>query len=343
MRGVAVALVVVHHLKVPGVYGGWLGVDLFFALSGFLITVSVLSMGDRGGLGDFYRRRWWRLGPALAVFLLTYVVWSVGAADARLRFEAAGAAAGQALNVTMAGSRHGVEFSEHIGHLWSLSAEVQFYVLWALLLTWLVRRRASTVVLALTAAALLLCSIGLRTALALDGMQWNRLYFGPDTRAGALFAGCLVGVLYQRGVFGRHAWLRWGAALLVVPAAVVLGVLVGLRDMDLPEPPVYRWGLTVIAFAAGVVVAAAAVRRGGPLRPLLELPPITWLGQVSYSLYLWHLPVIAVVREQEVSTTQLVAISVPISLVLAWVSYVLVERPLFTPATRARLLGRVRG
>src|SRR5688572_1942311 len=120
IRGLAIAIVVLHHLKLPWIHGGWFGVDLFFALSGFLITVSLLGTGDGTALGPFWRRRAWRIAPAMAVLLTWYAVISIGASDRGMRFTWLGASAGQFLDIHDAGSRHG-PFSPHLGHLWSLS------------------------------------------------------------------------------------------------------------------------------------------------------------------------------------------------------------------------------
>lgn len=328
IRGLAVGVVVLHHLKVPGIHGGWLGVDLFFALSGFLITQSVLS--KRSHLLEFWRRRAWRLGPAMAVLLAAYALWwwlfDVEAADGALRGRWLGAAAGQFLNVHDARSASG-PFSDYLGHLWSLSAEVQFYVVWPLLLAGLLTLKAPRVVVVLVPAALLVASSVERTVMAADGVQWNRLYLGPDTRSSALWAGCVVGLL--------HAWgalrpLRLPLAVLAVPALAGLAWLVAYEPMVFVGRVPFEWGLTAIAACALVLVAAGAAADGGLLRWLLEAPPLEWLGRISYSVYLWHVPLIAEVlrRSPEVTTVTKAAIVIPGSLLVGWLSYVAVEKPL---------------
>ena len=228
IRGLAVGIVLLHHLKVPGVHGGWLGVDLFFALSGFLITQSVLATDD---LARFWQRRAWRLGPAMALMLTWFLAVSLFASDigARLRWLAESAL--QFLNIHDAASKHG-PFSPHLGHLWSLSAEMQFYVVWPLLLVALLRRHASRVAVVGVAAGLFVVSCVERTVLALQHEQWNRLYYGPDVRSTALWAGCLVGLLWYWGVFDRSPVLRPAARALAAPAFAVFGVLVVLPSMN---------------------------------------------------------------------------------------------------------------
>ena len=343
IRGLAVAIVVLHHLKVPWIHAGWLGVDLFFALSGFLITESVLGTGDGTGLSAFWKRRAWRLGPAMAVLLAWYAAISIGASDRGMRFTWLGASAGQFLDIHDAASLHG-PFSEHLGHLWSLSMEVQFYIVWPLLLMALVRRGASRPVILVAPMLLFALSTIERTVLAVHHMSWNRLYLGPDTRSTALWAGCIVGLLHAWGAFDRSRVLRPGSIVLAVPAFITLGWLVTLPSMSFVLRAPERWGLTVIGVCAGILVAAGASARGGPLRLLLEWPPLEWLGRISYSVYLWHVPLIAELRRAHphLSTPGQAAIIIPASLLAGWLSYVVVERPLLSSAGRARLRARLR-
>jgi len=344
IRGIAVAIVVLHHLKVPGIHAGWLGVDLFFALSGFLITQSVLGTGDGSSLRAFWKRRAWRLGPAMAVLLGWYAVVSWNAPDRGLRMSWLLASAGQYLDIHDASSLHG-PFSTHLGHLWSLSMEVQFYVVWPVLLMLLIKSKAPRPWIFLAPTLLFIGSSVERTVLGVHDMQWNRLYLGPDTRSTALWAGCMVGLLHAWGAFDRPRVLRPLVSVLAIPAAVALGWLVALPSMNfsLSRTP-YLWGFTVIGVCAGILVAAGAAARGGPLRWLLEWSPLEWLGRISYSVYLWHVPLIAELlrARPEISTPAKAAIIIPGSLLAGWLSYVLVERPLLSSAGRARLRGRLR-
>jgi peptidoglycan/LPS O-acetylase OafA/YrhL len=334
VRGAAMALVFVHHVVVrdrdPLIDGGWIGVDLFFVLSGFLITMSMLTNPD---LGDFLRRRFWRIAPAMAVFLLAYVVWSIGAADEHQRMSWAFAAATQWANVQGA---MGPPFSPHIGHLWSLSAEVQFYVLWGMCLWWMLRRSVPRPVVLGVVIVLFVLSWAERVLLLDAGTLWNRLYLGPDTRAAGLLVGCALGLAHASG------WLRQRRVLtaLVLPAVAVMTWFV--VELTFLDGRTYRWGLTVAALAWGVVVASAALRLPTPIRPLLEARPLVWLGRISYSVYLWHLAIIAEVAADHPDDPVAVAlIAAPITLVVGWVSYRIVERPLLSASGRARVRARV--
>jgi peptidoglycan/LPS O-acetylase OafA/YrhL len=331
VRGLALALVIAHHVVVrdrsPIINGGWVGVDLFFVLSGYLITRSMLERRD---LGDFLRRRFWRIAPAMVVLLAVYAVARAGDPHAG---SWALAATFQWSNVQGA---IGPPFSPHLGHLWSLSAEVQFYVAWGVCLWLLLRARVSrAAILGGLAAAFVVTAVE-RAALWESGTPWNRLYLGPDTRAAALLVGCALAVAHASG------WLRPTPALgaLVLPAvAFMTWFVLALSFLD---GRVYVWGFTVASLAWGVVVAATALRAPTPLVPLVECRPLVWLGRISYSVYLWHLPVIAEVAEHRPDDPIGVAvIAVPLSLLIGWVSYVLVERPLLSSAGRARLFARI--
>jgi len=344
IRGIGVGVVVVHHVlvadhdSIAAFHAGWIGVDLFFVLSGFLITTTVLAQRGRD-LGDFARRRFWRLAPALALLLGWFVVISIGAPDHGHRLADAGKSAAQVLNVTQAWRP---PFSVYLGHLWSLSAEVQFYVVWPLVLAWLLRRgRSRGVILAGVAAAFVLTAAE-RWVLADHGASWYRLYFAPDTRAAGLLAGCIVGLLFGWGAFDRSPVLAPGARVLALPALVGIAAYV-VFGPHFTDPDVYRWQLTAVVIAGAVLVAAAATCHGGVTRPLLEAPPLVWLGQVSYSVYLWHVPLIAVVlsRWPAIGLAAKAAIVVPASLVLAWASYTFVERPLLSSSGRKRLFARI--
>jgi peptidoglycan/LPS O-acetylase OafA/YrhL len=334
VRGLAMAIVFVHLVVVrdqhPAVDGGWVGVDLFFVLSGFLITVSMLS---RPELGDFLRRRFWRIAPAMAAFLVAYVVWSAVQTDARQRLTWAFAVATQWSNVQGA---IGPPFSPHIGHLWSLSAEVQFYVLWGVCLWVMLRRNVPRPVILGFLAVLFLLSWAERVILLQHGAKWNRLYLGPDTRAGALLLGCMLGLAFAWG------WLRWRRLLtfLVLPATVV--TVWSIAELTFLEPRTYRWFLTFVTLAWGVVVASAALQLPTPIKPVLEARPLAFIGRISYSLYLWHLPIIAeVARHHPDDPLVVTAIAAPLTLAIGWLSYLVVEAPLLSAAGRARLRARL--
>lgn len=168
----------------------------------------------------------------------------------------------------------------------------------------------------------------LRLALVTGSMSWNRLYFGPDTRAAGFLAGCVVGLLYGWGAFRHSPLLAPAARALAVPAIAAVAAYVAFGP-HFTHRSVYRWQITAFTIAGGALVASGAIARGGAARPLVESRPLVWLGQVSYSLYLWHVPVIAAVvsRWPAISALAKALVVVPVSVLLAWVSFRVVERP----------------
>jgi peptidoglycan/LPS O-acetylase OafA/YrhL len=226
----------------------------------------------------------------------------------------------------------GPPFSPHIGHLWSLSAEVQFYVVWGVSLWWLLRRGVARGMVVGAVVALFAASWVERVVLWRDGSLWNRLYLGPDTRAPALLVGCVLGLAYAWGWMPPRRLL----AVLVVPALAFGAWFV--VEMSFLDGRTYDWALGVIALAWGALVASAVAGPPVPLRVVLELAPLAWLGRISYSVYLWHLPVIAEVAKHRPDDPLGVALlALPITLVVGTASYLLVERPLLSSAGRARV------
>jgi peptidoglycan/LPS O-acetylase OafA/YrhL len=345
VRGLGVAAVVVHHLKVHHLGGLYIGVDIFFALSGFLITSSLLRDGTTR-LRSFWARRAWRVGPAAAVLLGWYVAVSLGDPDRHLRLSFARYAALQYINVDMANGPPPGSTSPHLGHLWSLAAEVQFYVVWPLVLLLVLRRHVTPARIFALSAAIATASVLLRWYLAEAGQPWGRLYFGPDVRGTALFTGAAVAALvHWRAQDGDNPVLRSldrAAAFLVLPAIATFAWY-GWSG-SLTWQPGLTWGLSLVAVAAAVLVLHASGTRPSPVNRLLATKPFTFLGTISYSLYLWHVPIIAIVvaRWPEISTVAKAAVVVPVSMALAIASYYLVERPLMSSSRRGALLASVR-
>jgi peptidoglycan/LPS O-acetylase OafA/YrhL len=343
LRGLAVAIVVVHHLRVGGWGGLYVGVDVFFALSGFLITRSLLRVDGPTlvpALTDFWGRRLWRIVPALLLLLGVFVVASLGAGDRGLRLHFALSGLLQHLNVDMT---IGPPTSPHLGHLWSLAAEMQFYALWPLLLLPLVRRGTSPGRLLALPTALVVATAVERYALERSGTSWGRLYFGPDVRSTALFVGCAAALLVHWRDQGGPAMLGSApraAAALALPA---VGFIAWYgRTATLLSRPHLGWGITVVCVAAGVLVLHAHDGRRSPVNQVLTLRPVVWLGRVSYGVYLWHVLLIAfaLARWPHIGTVQKALVVVPGTLAIAAASWRWLERPLLDLAARRRRAAR---
>ena len=336
LRGLAVLAVVADHgLSLPS---GFIGVTVFFVLSGFLITTLLLEEWESDGdlrLRRFYRRRIWRLYPALAVTVAAYVLIVAGLAVSGSGESPVGPAlAGAAVSMSYVANVYSVSYGlpEGLRHLWSLAAEEQFYVVWPLLLAVALRRRVAARTLLASLAGVTLFLILYRTILTLAGMGAGRLYESPDTTADGLALGCLIAFAVHGGFMRRVARSPWacrfaGACGLIVLAAVILNGA-GVTDRSY-----YLWLLAVVDVAAGLVILSCVLDSRGFAARMLSARWLTWCGRISYSLYLVHPLVLVVLVVRHPLLTPIEAIAV--SFVVAYAVYRFVELPLRARGRRA--------
>ncbi|QXC61090.1 acyltransferase [Aquihabitans sp. G128] len=328
----AVAAVVAYHLD--RLRGGFGGVDVFFVVSGFLITRLLLQEHDRTGriaLGAFWIRRVRRLLPAALLVVPAAVVatkvWLPAYRLAGLRSGALAAVAYVAnWRFVASGQSYFADAAPSpLRHLWSLSIEEQFYVVWPVVVAVVVRTGGRRL-LALVAAVGAVLSAALLAAAA-DPSDLARAYYGSDTRAFALLAGAVLACAWPRITTGLDA--APGRARLLGHATLVAGAgLVALLALGVDQQvSYYRWGFQALAVLSVVVVAGLA-RGEGLVARALGHEALTWVGRRSYGLYLWSWPVQVFLPEvvhlsRGWSDLAIVAITV----LLAAVSYELVEQP----------------
>jgi peptidoglycan/LPS O-acetylase OafA/YrhL len=343
IRAVAVALVLAEHGGIPGVSGGFLGVDVFFVLSGFLITSLLLDeLGKRGriALGDFWIRRARRLLPALIVMALAVVaarkLFPTGA-TATLRDDAVAAFFWMANWAFVAQKTD--YFSQGsppspLQHTWSLGVEEQYYLFWPLLVLAVAavfgtRARWAVFGLAVAGAA------GSAVAATLMASDVNRVYFGTDTRVQALLVGAAAAALLVRdwrvltsgGTLIRTRYRRWAAATL---SFVGLAMLVALAHYATGSAHEFRLGLlSVVAVAAVLVVAPVALDQSSPVARALAFRPLVWLGAISYGIYLWHWPIFLALNGERTgwSDWRLFAVRCAATVAVAAASWGLLEQP----------------
>ncbi|MEV5954774.1 acyltransferase [Streptomyces sp. NPDC051987] len=338
LRTVAVVLVIVYHVEPDLLPGGSVGVDVFFTISGFVITRLLVAEYARTGridLRSFYRRRWLRLMPALlvmcAVTVLLSLVFPLPLFDGA--WVSAVLAAGSVVNLVRAGDAGTYsDLTAPLGHTWSLGVEEQFYLLWPLLLLALLRHLTARAVLGWV-AALCVLPVLWRTVLW-DPTAAHRIYNGPDTRADQLLVGALLALVLARlrADDPRLALLRRWAGRLCGPALALLA-LIAWR-IPITEPSGWRPVWYTAGFLAAAVLSACAVAalelcpRAWAAR-LLSLAAPAWAGRnLSYGMYLWHYPVLRLLADLGVRGDGLLTTGLAATLAAALASYALVERPL---------------
>jgi peptidoglycan/LPS O-acetylase OafA/YrhL len=326
LRGVAVSLVVLHHaLGWPA--GGFIGVDLFFVLSGFLITTLLLQEWAHRGtiaLGAFWLRRILRLYPALVFLLIAYLgyvllVYAVGSSHASA--PVTGALRGTlygAFYVTNVAMATDAIVPPALAHLWSLSTEEQFYLLWAPVLLLALRlgaRRRQLTALLVVAIAI---AFAHRLWLTHDGAAIGRLYFAPDGHFDVILVGCVAGVWFASGIVPRPLQSAWGRRLCT--AVAVIGLTAVTLSYELDARALY-WGLlTLVAVAAAVLIFAISIDDRSLASRTLRLRPLVALGKISYGVYLWQSVIIFGVARFPGW------LEIVLSIAAATVSYVLVEQ-----------------
>ena len=297
LRAIAVLFVVATHLRqvAPDWYGrglpkgGFLGVDLFFVLSGFLITSLLLGEQYARGairIGAFFRRRALRLLPALALLLAAHVAYAaITDIPAILEQRSIAAVVTYIGNWKIVYADGWPPIAPGLAHLWSLAVEEQFYLLWPLVTAVaLGRRRSLASVTAMIGTSILAVALW-RIVLTQDAPR-GVVYFRTDARADALLVGALAAHWWVRGRTPRipRALANVSAVLLVAAALLV----------DSSNPLLFNGGFTIVAVAAALVLLAA-LDGDWAARPVLRTAPLRVVGRVSYGLYLWHFPVLVAV------------------------------------------------
>jgi peptidoglycan/LPS O-acetylase OafA/YrhL len=323
LRALAVLAVMAFHFPGPFFDGGFIGVDLFFVISGFLITTLLYVEWEETGamrLGAFYGRRALRLFPALAACLLVglLAVHLVGDTDLEERTQLGAVSAtfyvANWVLVTRGNDALGV-----FNHTWSLSIEEQFYLVWPVVLWMLLSTGRTSRQIATILALALGLSIAWRLMICLEGAGFARLYYGSDAHADPLLLGCLLAI-WRRKHSARPTTRMVTVSVVALFVAVVLAR---------PAAPYMSLGvLTILALACAVLVAAVdQPGSSGRLVWLLSLPPLVFIGKLSYSLYLWHFPIEELMRRTMLSREWQLPLDILLSFLLAFLSYTYVEQP----------------
>ena len=319
LRAVAIVLVFLSHAHVPLFDGAFFGVDLFFVLSGYLITSLLLKEYQQSGRFDywrFYQRRFLRLAPALLLFLAAYWVF------APLIWPDLDDVNQDVIVSALYLADYGIAFFDSpntLLHMWSLSVEEHFYLVWppllALLLSQVARRQVWRPILLLVVLAFVW-----RAYWVTHGQLFYEIFFRFDTRATGMLLGCALAAVavhrpeWMDALHAHQKYLLW--LLPVVPFLVV-----GFAWDDMGALLI---GFTLVELAAAAIIIAVSKQRGA-LFEMLSLPALVWLGKMSYGIYLWHYPVVRLLRAH-MSWEMVILVGLPLSAALAAVSFYTVER-----------------
>ena len=331
VRALAVMAVLLFHAGVRGFGGGYLGVSVFFTLSGYLITGLLVSEHDTRGridLASFYGRRLKRLLPASTVCLLAVVLLTAttdafeGVAD--LRRQVLGAVFQVANWTALAGEGSYQDLLTEAGgstspleHFWSLAIEEQFYWIWPPTMALLLARSTITsrvrVVGAVTVTAMVAAPIIARV-LGPDAAYW-----ATPARMGEILVGAFLAVVLHGRLVDRRLAAAAPAAMCLLGAAIVL--------FPSSRGPAYQGALPLVALCSGGLILG--LQTAGPMRDALSWRPLVWLGKVSYGVYLFHWPIYVLLDEDRTSLDgiSLLALRLAVTMAVATVSYYAWEVP----------------
>ncbi|MEJ7582764.1 MAG: acyltransferase [Acidimicrobiales bacterium] len=345
LRAVAVLAVIAYHSGLGWLPGGFLGVDLFFVLSGYLITTLLIREWEKGARIDlvaFWARRARRLLPALLLVIIAVAVYGATVADPvglqGLRFDTL-ATLGQVANWRFISSHQSYFESfaapSPLRHMWSLAVEAQWYLLWPWVMAaamgrWAGRTAPMVGVIAVAGAV----SAATMAALHAPLEDPSRAYFGTDTRAHTLLVGSALAFVLRRGGWAEGPALRRAARWWRITAhsggtvaLAAIGVsFLAVHDSD---AVLYDGGFLLFAFGGALVIGAAVAPGPNLVKVMLAPRALQAVGRISYGLYLWHWPVNVVLVPDRVGTTgvALAGLRTAVTFACASASFVLVERP----------------
>lgn len=328
LRGIAIMMVMVFHATPNLLVGGFIGVDIFFVLSGFLITNLLIrehEQHERLQLTAFYMRRILRLSPALLLMLLTYCIASfIWLADAQLdRFLTD--ALISLLYLTNWARAFGIHPPDFLGHTWSLAIEEQFYLLWPLFLTLMIKNFKRRELWLAATLILALLSLAWRVHLSTSGASPMRLYNGLDTRADALMIGCTLAILLSLPQIRNYLTKRTSHLIRYSAVISSMGLCLFAIFGEWNSPGMFYWGYILVAICSASVIADLTQDHPSVLNRILSTPLLVWIGTISYGLYLWHFPVYRVLLANGWSQKNVLWLGSLITLAIAACSYYLLE------------------
>jgi len=304
LRALAIIAVIAYHLDISRISGGFLGVDIFFVLSGYLVTNLLIERRrerHRLNLSGFWVRRFRRLFPALIVMLMVVVAWATLFDRSMLQSLRGDVGSAMVYANNWRLIFHQVSYFEQYStpapliHLWSLSVEGQFYIIWPLLLTLGLRFTPKRIQMVLITLSLALASMLAMILLYQPGSDPSRVYYGTDTRVFALLIGATLALMLpSQGIITNPSrrtrlsfeWIGW------LGLAAIVTLLLQANEFD---DFLYRGGFMLAAISTAMVIIAL-IHPFTWVSKLFSLKPLRWIGMRSYGIYLWHYPIITLSR-----------------------------------------------
>ncbi|MGN9863814.1 acyltransferase family protein [Bacillus swezeyi] len=357
LRAFAVLAVIAYHLDFNWANGGFIGVDIFFVLSGYLITSMILpAYGNDINLSfrDFWLRRMRRLLPAAMLMIIATVIWTV-LFNRELMQTVRGNATSSLLYVSNWWFIfHDLSYFDSFGspsplkNLWSLAIEEQFYIVWPILLLfgmYILKKRER---LAIAVLLLALGSAVLMSVLYVPGGDPSRVYYGTDTRSFELLSGCALALVWpMKRLSSNRLPNKLKRALHRTELAAFAFLILCIYFVDEYALFLYHGGMLLISLLAAVFIACVS-HPSSFAGYLLSWKPLRWIGTRSYGIYLWHYPVIVLSTPvQEIGNPVYwhAAVKVAVTLILAEASYRFIEMPIredgFRPFFRAVFLNKL--
>ncbi len=343
LRAVAVIAVILYHLGISWIPGGFLGVDLFFVISGYVITRLLLdSIQERGGLDlrDFYMARIRRLLPPLIfMIVVTSIVVGIWAPDTTKKFLT------DAPFSIFGGMNWWLVFNQQdyfessgrpplLQHTWSLAVEAQFYLLWPLILLVVLKYfgkkvipAAALTIAAISGVALMLVSFQLD---ATNSSKVSHIYFGTDTHSIGLFLGAALAVSWIPQNFNLQVTRRAQDFIDGIGVFGFIGILATFALIDESKPTLYRIAFP-LAGIFGTAILISIVHPASRFAPLLRNKVLLWIGERSYAIYLWHWVIFQISRPQvdlDGENWALFSLRILLVLAMADISLRLVELPI---------------
>jgi len=340
LRAVAVLLVVLYHVGVPHITGGFVGVDVFFVISGYLITSLLVLEAERTGhisLADFYARRVRRLFPALMLVVLATLImgaiWLLPVFGEQVNLAKSAIATSTYLSnvyfwIYTGGYFDGPADLEPLLHTWSLAVEEQFYLVWPLLVmgvVWWRRHDTAKLRSDLLKVIVLAAVVSLALCVWSTHVKPRQAYYLMPPRAWEFAIGGLLALLLP----GREQRSRWGGSLL--SACGLLAVVASAFYLD-RRSSFPGFNALVPTLGAGAVIAGGVLNRQALGARFLTLKPMTVIGLLSYSWYLWHWPLLAITRAVALEKSSLPrdAALGAVALLAAALTYRFIENPVRT-------------